>query len=164
MNLWNLTIFEILELVSGVVTIIGIPIAVTLFFLEKRRERLDREYNTYREVNRDYMDYLLLCLEHPDLDVFDVPLERENSATKEQIRKEQIIYEILLTMLERAFLLYEDKSKKIREEQWTGWHDYIIEWCHRENFVKSWHELGINQYDADFVAYIKALVPEHIKF
>jgi len=103
MNLADLQ--QILQLISSITSIIGIPIGIYLFYDAKRKEQRDREYGTYNALDKKYIEYLKLCLQNPDLDVFDIPLKPVRKPTPEQARREEIILAILLSILERAYLM-----------------------------------------------------------
>ncbi len=61
---------DILEMLSYIATILGIPLALLLFWDEKRKERRDREYGTYDALDNKYIEFLQLLLEYPHLDVY----------------------------------------------------------------------------------------------
>ncbi|MGB5157786.1 hypothetical protein [Desulfobacterium sp. N47] len=52
------SINEYLQIITSVVTILGLPLAVLLFYLEKRKERRDREYGTYNALDDKYIYFL----------------------------------------------------------------------------------------------------------
>lgn len=128
---------------------VGIPVAIVLFFVEKRRERSEREYGTYNSLDEKYLEYLKVCLAHPNLDVFDVA--REGEHTRAVTREEEIIYTMLIAIFERAYLLYEDKSEKVRTQQWAGWDRYMDAWAARPKFRAAWERLG-QQFEMRFCA------------
>lgn len=52
--------------------ILGIPIAMILFVRDRNRERTDKSLEAYDRLDERYIDYVKLCLEYPDLDVFEI--------------------------------------------------------------------------------------------
>jgi hypothetical protein len=96
-------------------------------------------------------------LAHPDLDIFDLPDKIPGSLTAEQEKKELIAFTILFAIFERAYLMYHDQSTAIKQKQWTGWDEYIQEFCRRENFRRAWRESGAT-YDKDFEQYIQQFI------
>jgi hypothetical protein len=141
---------EVLDVIEKITQLIGIPVAIIVYGLTKRRERLDREYATYDALDAQYIEYLELCLEHPELDVADVPVENDGP----EARKELLVFSILLSMMERAFLMYGEKSARIRREQWEkGWAAYIDDWCTRPKFMAAATKL-VRQYDERFSKYL----------
>lgn len=65
-------------------------------YREKIRERRDREYGTYNALDDKYVQFLEMCLEHPDLDVFDVPRQDRRQPTEAERRQEQMLLTILI--------------------------------------------------------------------
>lgn len=141
-----------LEILAFLAVILGVPIALYQFYREKKRERLDREYGTYNALDDKYIEYVILCLNNPDLDVFDFPKTDRKELSKEQERRELMLFTFLVSLLERAFLMYSDQSTEIRRKQWTGWDDYLRGWFLRDNFRKAWVNIA-PQFDTGFVAY-----------
>ena len=96
-----------------------------------------------------------------DLDVFDITLPaQKKKATVEQERKEQIIFSILVSMLERAYLMHKDQSTKVMKAQFAGWEQYMRAWSSRENFRRSWNHPGFDPqtYDESFYKYMNSMV------
>lgn len=136
--------------------LIGIPVGIIVYGVNKRRERIDREYGTYDALDQKYIDYLKLCLVNPDLDVADIPKSGEVTLTAEQSHKQMIMFSILLAIMERAYIMYRDKSGSIRQEQWSGWDAYIRDWLKRENFAAAVPLLAA-EFDAGFCEYLGQL-------
>jgi hypothetical protein len=151
-------LIEYLQAISYIVTIFGLPLAVFLFYHERKKERKDREYGTYNALDDKYIHFLELCLERPELDVFDLPMEKNYDKKKRQI---QILYLILISVFERAYLMYRDQNNKIKQMQWVGWVEYIQNYCARESFRAEWPNLG-PQFDKKFVAFIDSLIIKEI--
>jgi len=152
---------ELFEILSYLAVIIGIPFSIYIFYIEKKRERLDREYGTYNALDERYLQFLELCLENYDLDVFDVPIENKRRNTQEQERKELILFSILISIFERAFLMYRDQSTEIKKTQWEGWNHYMQDYCSRENFRRAWKILGEGeQFEINFVNYMRSIIRE----
>ncbi len=55
--------------------------------------------------------------------------------TPEDRYRERVIFSILISIMERAYLMYADRSYRVRQEQWDGWDGYIEDWCNRPNFA-----------------------------
>jgi hypothetical protein len=136
-----------------VVQLIGIPVGIGVYMINKRKERIAREYGTYDALDQKYIDYLTLCLANPDLDVADVPMASGVTLTAEQSHKQMIMFSILLAIMERAYIMYKDKSGSVRQAQWSGWDAYIKDWLKRENFAAAVPILSA-EFDAGFVEYL----------
>jgi hypothetical protein len=146
-----------LQAVAHVVTIGGFPAAIALFMYEKHKERREREYGTYNALDEKYIHFLELCLDKPDLDILDLPHERPKKPTPNRPKREQILYLILISILERAFLMYHDQSSEVKARQWEGWEAYMKDFCARKNFRNAWPDLG-PQFDTKFVRFMDDLI------
>ena len=58
------------ELLSYVVTTIGLPLAILVFIYEQKKERDNEEEEVYQLLSDNYEDFLKTALEHPDLQLF----------------------------------------------------------------------------------------------
>ena len=146
-----------LEILAFLAVILGVPIALYSFLQEKKRERRDREYGTYNALDDKYIEYVQLCLKNPDLDVFDVPRKDGQELSPEQSRREVMVFTFLVSILERAFLMYRDQSTEIKRDQWSGWDQYMHDWFSRDNFQHAW-AIVAPQFDEDFVKYGNAMI------
>lgn len=150
---------DLVELVSFCVVILGVPAAVFQYVKAKRREQKDREYGTYDELDNKYVDYQRVCLEHPRLDVWDIPDPEPKELSPEEVKQEQQLFTILFAIFERAFLMYSDMSTELRRTQWTGWDQYIQSFCERANFCDAWKKSG-STFDLKFEQYmVRAIAP-----
>jgi hypothetical protein len=148
-----------LDVLAKITQLVGIPVAIFVYSRNKRTERLDREYGTYNALDEKYIDYLKLCMENADLDVADVPRPEIGQLTPDQRHRELVMFSILISIMERAYLMYEDKSDAIRRAQWEGWSTYISDWCRRPNFAQAAPALS-QQFDKRFCDYLLARVSD----
>ena len=56
-----------LELASFAVTVIGLPFAVVVFYLQQRKERENEEEEAYQHLSDAYNDFLKVVLANADL-------------------------------------------------------------------------------------------------
>ena len=70
---------RLITIIAHIAAILGIPLALFLFYDEKRKERRDREYGTYNALDDKYIAFLQLCIEHPELNLYSTPLEVSTS-------------------------------------------------------------------------------------
>jgi hypothetical protein len=152
-----MTLKDTFELLAHIATILGIPVAILIFVNEKRKERRDREYGTYDALDEKYQDYLRLCMDNPELDVYYIPLEGKHELSREQKIRQWAMFEILLSLLERAYLMYQDQSSEIKKAQWFGWDKYMHDYAKRETFRNLWQELSV-EYDSSFVEYMNSVI------
>ena len=144
---------ETLQILSSLASIIGFPVAILVFWNEKQKEHKAREYQTYNSIDEKYFTYLQLCIQNPELDLYYLPLEKETPLTAEQKIKRVALFETLVSMMERAHLLYSDQSTLIKKSQWEGWDSYIQIWSKREIFHRLWGLVG-KDFDENFYTYI----------
>jgi len=146
------------ELMSYVVTVIGLPLAITVYLFEQRKERENEEEEVYQQVSDNYQDFLKVALKNPDLRLFSS--DATVSLTEEQQERQRIIFSMLISLFERAYLLlYEDKMTPKQLRRWNSWDDYVREWCRKSNFRDFLPRLLVGE-DPDFVRYLRAVVAE----
>jgi hypothetical protein len=150
---------EIWELLSYVVTVIGLPFAIIVFILEQRKERKNEDEEIYQRLSDEYREFLKLVLDNADLHL----LRRDGSAhelTSEQDERRFALFGILISLFERAYLLvYEENMDKQSRRLWKSWEDYMREWVGRPEFCNALPEL-LEGEDEDFKRYIQALAED----
>ena len=146
---------EIWELLSYIVTTIGLPLAIVVFLYEQKKERDNEEEEVYQLLSDNYQDFLKVVLDNPDLRLFSA--EQTLELTKDQRERKVIIFNMLISLFERAYLLlYESDMASKQLRRWSSWEDYMREWCKREDFRAALPRL-LEGEDPDFSAYIRAL-------
>jgi len=146
---------ETWELLSYVVTVIGLPLAIAVFLYEKRQERANEEEEVYELLSGNYHDFLKLALENADLRLLS--RSRTSNLTAEQQERMQAIFGLLVALFERAYLLmYENDLSGKEARRWRSWEDFMQEWCERDDFREAMPEL-LRGEDPEFAAYLKKL-------
>jgi hypothetical protein len=146
---------ETWELLSYVVTVFGLPLAIVVFLYEQRKEREGDEEEVYQDLATNYQDFLKVSLENPDLRLFSE--EETSNLTPEQRERMIIIFSMLVSLFERAYLLlHESRMSAEQVRRWASWEDYMLEWCRRKDFSASLPGL-LKGEDPEFVAYIQSL-------
>jgi hypothetical protein len=146
---------ETWELLSYVVTTIGLPLAILVFLYEQKKERDADEEEVYQLLSDNYQDFLKVALDNPDLRLFSAAETPE--LTKDQRERKLIIFSMLISLFERAYLLlYEDSMSTKQARRWSSWEDYMREWCRRPDFRTSLPTLLPGE-DPEFVGYIRKL-------
>lgn len=149
---------ETWELLSYVVTVIGLPMAIFVFLYDQRRERENEEEEVYQLLSDNYQDFLKVALDNTDLHLFSS--ERETQLTSEQRERMLIIFSMLVSLFERAFLLlFTQKMSPMQSRRWSSWEDYMREWCARADFKSSLPSL-LRGEDPGFSSYILRLVED----
>ena len=146
---------ETWELLSYVVTVIGLPLAIGVFLFEQRRERENEDEEVYQLLSDNYQDFLKVALDNPDLKLFSA--EATPSLTEQQQERLLIIFEMLISLFERAYLLlYDEDMSPKQARRWHSWEDYILEWTRRSDFQSRLPQL-LSGEDPGFVHYVEQL-------
>ncbi|MFY8084482.1 MAG: hypothetical protein ACOVN7_12240 [Rubrivivax sp.] len=149
---------DILEIASFVVTVIALPFAVWVFVSEQRKERENEEEEAFQHLSDAYNDFLKVVLGNADLQL------RSSSAlpnpTPEQNERMLVIFDMLIALFERAFLVaYKDEMNPTEQRRWNSWDDFMREWCRREDFHNAL-PLLLRGEDPAFQAYIRRVAEE----
>ncbi|MEQ1674845.1 MAG: hypothetical protein ABL865_07420 [Candidatus Nitrotoga sp.] len=151
--------FETWEMWSYIVTVIGLPLAIIVFLYEQHKERNNEEDAVYQLLSDNYQDFLKVTLDNPDLRLFST--EKTPQLSEEQRERMLIIFSMLISLFERAYLLlYERHMTSKQQRRWRSWEDYMHEWCQREDFRATLPAL-LHGEDPDFVDYLRSLAEEH---
>lgn len=136
---------ELFEVAANIATILGIPSGIAVYYLSKKREREQREFETYDRLDDRFIDYIKLCLDNPELNVFEVPLEDLPYTDKNQQerRKEIIIYTSLIAIFERYYLSY--MRQKPGSKALLGWETYMEYWFTKDSFREAWDWISIRK-------------------
>jgi hypothetical protein len=153
---------ETWELLSYVVTVIGLPFAIAVFLWEQRRERQQEDEEIYQRLSDEYTNFMKLVLENADLRL----LRREGpdiQLSLEQKERRFAIFNVLVALFERAYLLvHEEGMDQQTRRMWQSWEDYMREWCRRPDFREALEEL-LGGEDPEFAARIRQIASEESK-
>src|SRR5512139_3539363 len=104
-------------LLSYIVTVISLPLAILVFLYEQRKERNNEEEEVYQLLSDNYQDFLKIVLANPDLRLFTP--EQTPELSDEQRERMTIIFSMLISIFERAYLLlYEEDMKEKEARRW----------------------------------------------
>jgi hypothetical protein len=149
---------ETWELLSYIVTVIGLPFAILVYFLDQRRERENEDEEVYQLLSDNYQEFLKVALENPDLRLFSA--QSIDELTAEQRERKLIVFNMLISLFERAYIvLYEESMSGKESRRWRSWEDYMREWCARPDFRNALPSL-LQGEDPEFVAYIRSLASQ----
>ena len=143
-----------LNVLAEVAIILGIPLGLYELNRSSRKEQKDREEAVYHALDEKYMSFQRLCLEYPYLDIFDIPDSTPPVLTEKQKKEELIVFTLLFSIFERAYVMYMKTNSKVLRGQWYGWEEYIYDYCKRENFRTAWKISGETfdpRFQLDFV-------------
>jgi hypothetical protein len=151
---------ETWELLSHVVTVIGLPLAIAVFVLQQRKERLNEEILVYESISDNYQKFLRVALEHSDLHLFSA--EKTHALNEDQHERMMVIFSMLISLFERAYIMiYEERGSGAQQRRWNSWKDYMREWCAREDFRDALDTLLVGE-DAEFCKYIQDLAKKTV--
>jgi hypothetical protein len=149
---------DLWEVASFIVTALGLPFAILFFAWEQRKERDNEEEAQYQLLSDAYNDFLKVVLAHPDLHLRT--REPLVDPTPEQNERMLVIFDMLVSLFERAYLVaYKPRMAETEARRWNSWDDYMREWCHREDFHQAL-PLLLHGEDPEFRQYIRRIAEE----
>jgi hypothetical protein len=149
---------QIWELLSNMVTVIGLPMAIFIFFHEQRKRRETEEEEIYQLLSDGYTDFLKLVLDNPDLKLQSS--HATPNLSEDQRERMLAMFGILIALFERAYVFaYEDPMTPRKARRWRSWEDFMREWCRREDFRENL-PLLLPGEDPDFTVYIAGIAAE----
>ncbi len=146
---------------ADLVAILTIPTAVYTYSRRKRAEEQLARLNLLESQKQaddlahsrlfdDYNDFLKLVMQYPQFGLGDQdPVVWQELDELDQIRF-QSLFNIFLSVAERAFLLFGSASDSMKGRQWDGWRSYIVGVLRRPHVLKE-YERERAQYDRMFV-------------
>ncbi len=144
-----------LEALSYIVTIVGLPLAIVVFVLDRRRDRQMDEEEIFLRLSDEYADFMRLVIDNADLRLRS-PTPPTNLSEEQQERK-LALFAILVSLFERAYVLvYEEHMSRQQQRLWQSWEDYMHEWSQREDFRAALAPLLVGE-DPGFVATIRRI-------
>ena len=146
------------EVASFIVTALGLPFAILFFAWEQRKERDNEEEEGYQLLSNAYNDFLKVVLSHPDLHLRSQ--EPLLDPTPEQRERMLVIFDMLVSLFERAYLVaYKASMSETEKRRWNSWDDYMREWCRREDFHNAL-PLLLRGEDPEVQDYIRRIAEE----
>jgi hypothetical protein len=147
------TVTNICQIIYYIAMSIAGPLAIIAYLKVKKTERLEKEYQTYDELDNRFFEYQKLALEYYDLDILDVPNNDPSLAFDKKRKQEMVAYSILFSLFERAYLMFSSQADMFRLRQWSGWKHFLNDFLRRENVRAAW-ELSKTTYDTDFQSFM----------
>src|SRR5687768_3771815 len=129
---------DIAQIVYYITLSVAGPLALIEYMKAKKRERLEKEYNTYHELDNRFFDYQKLALEYYDLDILDVPNNDPSLAFDKKRKQEMVAHSILFALFQRAFLMFYQQEDQFRLRQWSGWKHFLNDFIRREAVRTAW--------------------------
>jgi len=135
------TWLEWAELLSYIVTIFGFPLALAVSFTSSARRGATSRRRFTSASRTNIRTSSNSSWEAPTCS-YSAKREVEHELTEEQKERKLTLFNILVSLFERAYLLvYEDRMDKQTRRLWRSWEDYMREWCRRKDFRATLPEL-----------------------
>lgn len=150
---------DIAQIIYYITLSIAGPLALMEYLKAKKRERLEKEYDTYDELDNRFFDYQKLALEYYDLDILDVPNNDPSLAFDKKRKQEMVAHSILFSLFQRAYLMFSSQTEIFKDKQWSGWKLFLNVFIRRESVRSAW-QLSKTTYDTDFQAFMDAKIAE----
>ena len=146
---------QIWELLANIVTALGFPFGIFVFWAQQRKARENEAQHTWALLTDNYIRFMELVLEHPDLGMnADEPVP---NLSEEQRERTTALFSILLALFERSYLnLYRSNMRGRELRRWRAWEDYMRAWCRRSDFRAVLPDLATGG-DPEFVAFFAAI-------
>lgn len=149
---------DLFEFLSYVVTVVGLPFAVLVYLRDQSKERDNDEEEQYQHLSDAYNEFLKVVLSNSDLQLRST--KALVKTTPEQLERMLIIFDMLISLFERAYLVaYKPGMQPDELRRWNSWDDYMREWIRRDDFLNALPQLLAGE-DREFQAYIRRVVRE----
>src|SRR6185369_12064078 len=147
------TVTSVCQIIYYIAMSIAGPLALIAYVTVRKTERLEKEHQTYDELDNRFFEYQKLALEYYDLDILDVPNNDPSLAFDKKRKQEMVAYSILFSLFERAYLMFSKQADKFRKSQWSGWKHFLNDFIRRQAVRTAW-ELSKETYDTDFQSFM----------
>lgn len=150
---------DAINLVNDIIQLAIVVFAGLGIYWQLKKANEDRENGTYDSLDTRFTRFLECCSKHPDLEVYNPIKNNWNELCPQQHRRQLILYQILVSIMERSYILYNDThiaKSEMRKRQWKGWDDYMKFYAKSPTFRHAWSVEGIGEdMDTSFVAYMQ---------
>lgn len=147
------------EALSYVVTVVGLPLAIVVFLLEKQKERRAEADALNQRLSDAYTNFLTLVLDNADLKLFQTHGD-DDALTDEQKERKSVLFAMLISVFEQAYItLHERQMGRHATRRWLSWEDDMRAWCRRPDFREALPEL-LEGEDDDFSAHIRDIAKQ----
>ncbi|WP_329741022.1 hypothetical protein [Dyella sp. A6] len=149
-----------------IISIIGESIQAGALFVagmsiwwQLRKANEDRENGTYDSLDERFTQFLEVCSKYPNLEVYAPTHDNWNELDSTKYRRQLILYQILVSIFERSYILYNEKhalKSRNRRTQWDGWVQYMRDYAASPVFQYAWHVEKIGKdMDKSFLKFME---------
>lgn len=149
---------EVLDILGSIAKILGLPVAIFVFWWNFIIARQNEEFEIHDKLSNAYTDFLKQLISNSDLQLLSDTQHADLNA--EQRMRRKALFEILLSIFERAYLLLKrPRMSAQRKRLWYSWEDFIRQWCRRGDFNVILPHL-LEGEDPEFAIYIQRIAQE----
>ena len=120
--------------VGSVATSLAVVRALWDYRQSRRKAEQTRREDVFNQLDDGWREWLRLVIEHPELDLGDVPLHPTPQFSASQLVQRHAMLHLLISLLEKSYLLYQSKefedlddSAMFRTNR-AGWFEYMEFW------------------------------------
>ena len=152
-----------LNILGVIIVVLGFVIALKTYQSERKKDRLEREYGTFNDLDDKYVEFMYKCTEFPQLDFFSREVSENRVVNEHEENIERAMFSVLISIFERAYLMFDRHDNlKIKQQQYDGWLDCMSMYCVRKNFLFEWQAIG-EQFDKDFQVVMNKVIKKELK-
>jgi hypothetical protein len=123
------SLVQVTSIASNISLILGVPLTLITLAQQERKERENEQQKIYDAMMGHYASIQDKLFAHPEIDQHTTPLN-----DSEDVRRQRIVYEMLISLFERAYIMLSDETAPAYQRMWNSWVDYIHLWVDRPNF------------------------------
>lgn len=154
-----MTLTDEVGIINDVVLTITLVITGVSIWWQLRKANEDTENGTYDSLDVRFTEFLKECSTYPDLEVYNPSVDNWSALDQSQYRRQLIQYQILVSILERAYILYNKRhilKSEMRKRQWHGWENYMDTYAASPAFRYAWDKENIGEdMDTSFTKFMQ---------
>ncbi len=153
---------DVAQIVYYLALSISGPLALLGYLHAKRAEQREREHKAYDELDKKFLEYQKLALEH-DLDLLDLPDASAYLAGDRLRRKHELVTATCgFALFQRAYLTFHDQADDFKARQWEGWDQLLSSFLARPSVQDAW-QIGRLHFDRSFQAHVDERLAAHLE-
>lgn len=136
-----MTLADKIGIANIVILLLTLLPAFASIWWQLKKANEDRENGTYDSLDVRFTRFLEVCTEYPELEVYNPLRNNWSELDEKQTRRQLLLYQMLVSIFERAYLLYNDThtlKSKSRRNQWSGWERYMGYYAAHPTFKYAW--------------------------
>jgi hypothetical protein len=130
---------------------------VGVMIWQARESRRVSQIDRYHALNEHYIEFVKLCLEHPELEIDDLDEFAATHKLDAKGRAQMVTGELLLCIWEHAFDSW--KTGFLSGDQWRAWDGWIHLYIGLKLTRDQWTYMA-DDYGPEFSVYVKEVAAE----